>query len=295
MANNKVKGEKKGVFIYEGYYNAMCAIESVSRRWRLFDAIMRYSLYGEEVKLSEELKPIFLVVKPFIDKENGVISAKIFKKGEGGYGGEREDIKNSKSGVRGGKASVKVLSSLGGGHNKNDNCDHLEGGGYDNCSNKTLEMCVRVRNKNKNENQKNNQTKNLLLSEGDASGAKKVNSGNAKDGLEEEKGKKVTKKEFVPPTLQEVEEFCKSASIMVSPKYFYGYYSSKGWVKGGEPLYDWKACILKWQENREIKENAYITKKEKEEKIKQEAINERLKGYEDCFLDLNNCDIENLI
>lgn len=53
----------------------------------------------------------------------------------------------------------------------------------------------------------------------------------------------------VPPTLEEVQSFCQSNEINISPEAFYYHYSSVGWKVGKTPITDWMAVARKWAHN----------------------------------------------
>lgn len=55
---------------------------------------------------------------------------------------------------------------------------------------------------------------------------------------------------FVPPTLQEVEEYCKERRNGVDAEMFVDFYASKGWLVGKTKMKDWKACIRTWERSR---------------------------------------------
>lgn len=56
---------------------------------------------------------------------------------------------------------------------------------------------------------------------------------------------------FVPPTLDEVREYCRGRKNGISAESFIAHYTANGWVQGrGKPVKDWKACIVTWEQNR---------------------------------------------
>lgn len=59
--------------------------------------------------------------------------------------------------------------------------------------------------------------------------------------------KKKTRKRFSPPTIQEVEEYCKERNNGISAESFVAFYESKGWKVGNSPMKDWKAAIITWE------------------------------------------------
>ncbi|MEE0900482.1 MAG: hypothetical protein UIM25_06260 [Bacteroidales bacterium] len=79
-----------------------------------------------------------------------------------------------------------------------------------------------------------------------------------KDSIEGEQ----KRKRFVPPTLQEVKDYCSERKNTVDAERFFDYYSTNGWVQGkGKPIKDWKACVRTWERGNGF---ATTTKKPKE-------------------------------
>ena len=68
-------------------------------------------------------------------------------------------------------------------------------------------------------------------------------------------------KPFVPPTLEEIKEYCESRNSSVDPKRFYEWYSTpdddgKTWInKDGTPIKNWKQKILTWEGRRKGGDN----------------------------------------
>ena len=55
-------------------------------------------------------------------------------------------------------------------------------------------------------------------------------------------------KRFVPPTLEEIEEYCHERRNHVNPERFFDYYQSVGWTVGkGKPMRDWHSAIRVWE------------------------------------------------
>lgn len=72
-------------------------------------------------------------------------------------------------------------------------------------------------------------------------------------------GYKRTEHAFVPPTLQEVEEYARSRNSSVDPKRFWDYFDAGKWKDAkGQPVRSWKQKFITW-ENKSAE-----TKKEKE-------------------------------
>lgn len=79
--------------------------------------------------------------------------------------------------------------------------------------------------------------------------------GNKRSGEGEGEGKGEKKKEkekrskcvFTPPTLEEVQAYCKERGNRIDPQYFLDYYTSTGWMRGKVKLKDWKAAVRTWE------------------------------------------------
>lgn len=57
------------------------------------------------------------------------------------------------------------------------------------------------------------------------------------------------KSKFVPPTVAEVEAYCRSRANVVDAQQFVDYYESKGWLVGKSPMKRWQAAIGTWERN----------------------------------------------
>lgn len=57
---------------------------------------------------------------------------------------------------------------------------------------------------------------------------------------------------FSPPSLQEVQEYCKERGNNIDAESFIDFYESKGWMVGSSKMKNWKAAVRTW-ENREKK------------------------------------------
>lgn len=57
------------------------------------------------------------------------------------------------------------------------------------------------------------------------------------------------RKRFVPPTLEEVQAYCKERRNSVDAEKFIDYYTSNGWCVGKNKMKDWKAAVRTWERN----------------------------------------------
>lgn len=58
---------------------------------------------------------------------------------------------------------------------------------------------------------------------------------------------KVNTKKFIPPTVEEVKEYCIERNNNVDAERFIDYYTSNGWKVGKNSMKDWKAAVRTWE------------------------------------------------
>ena len=63
------------------------------------------------------------------------------------------------------------------------------------------------------------------------------------------------RKRFVPPSVDEVREYCMERGNSIDPQTFVDFYAGKDWMVGKTKMVDWKACVRTW-ESREKKEQS---------------------------------------
>lgn len=57
------------------------------------------------------------------------------------------------------------------------------------------------------------------------------------------------RKRFIPPTLSEVQAYCKERNNTVNAENFVDFYQSKDWYVGKNKMKDWKAAVRTWERN----------------------------------------------
>lgn len=69
------------------------------------------------------------------------------------------------------------------------------------------------------------------------------------------------RKSFVPPTLEEVEAYCKSRNNNVDAKRFFDFFDSADWVDSkGNKVRNWKQKVITWESyNKEVKQDGQAT------------------------------------
>jgi hypothetical protein len=74
------------------------------------------------------------------------------------------------------------------------------------------------------------------------------NNKNNKNNNKEEIEEKPKRKRFVPPTLEEVEAYCRERNNGVDAKKFYDYFSANDWVDSkGNKVKSWKQKVITWE------------------------------------------------
>ena len=64
----------------------------------------------------------------------------------------------------------------------------------------------------------------------------------------EENRKEEKRKNFVKPTLEEIEEYCSERNNGINANAFYDFYESKDWYVGKNKMKDWRACVRTWEQ-----------------------------------------------
>jgi hypothetical protein len=65
-------------------------------------------------------------------------------------------------------------------------------------------------------------------------------------------------KRFTPPTLEEVQAYCKERNNNVNAQRFIDYYTSNGWQVGKNKMKNWKAAVRTWENNNYDKPAAKV-------------------------------------
>ena len=61
---------------------------------------------------------------------------------------------------------------------------------------------------------------------------------------------KPAKPRFIPPTLEQVQDYCEERNSDVDPKRFFEYYQAGGWKDAkGNPVRNWKQKIITWEKH----------------------------------------------
>lgn len=76
-----------------------------------------------------------------------------------------------------------------------------------------------------------------------------TNSPKEKD-KEKDKEKENNNKRFIPPTVDEVAEYCRERNNGIDPQYFIDYQTARNWVlSNGKQCKDWRATVRTWEQH----------------------------------------------
>lgn len=64
-----------------------------------------------------------------------------------------------------------------------------------------------------------------------------------------------TRERFVPPTVEEVADYCRERGNGIDAQHFVDFYDSKGWMIGKNKMKDWKAAVRNWEQRRKAEAN----------------------------------------
>ena len=63
----------------------------------------------------------------------------------------------------------------------------------------------------------------------------------------------IKRKNFIKPTIEEIETYCKERNNGINANAFYDFYESKNWYVGKNKMRDWKACVRTWEQREKPK------------------------------------------
>jgi hypothetical protein len=73
---------------------------------------------------------------------------------------------------------------------------------------------------------------------------------------ESERGQAAPRSKFVPPSVDEVREYCAGRKSNVNAEQFVSFYASKGWVIGKQAMKDWKQAVITWEQRQQAAQPA---------------------------------------
>ena len=92
--------------------------------------------------------------------------------------------------------------------------------------------------------------------------------------------KKPKQTRFIPPTIKEVEQYCRDRKNRINAQKFIDHYTTTGWMRGKNKIKDWKACVRTWEGNGNNRDpEADRAKQKVEEDRKLARADKYLKGH----------------
>lgn len=79
--------------------------------------------------------------------------------------------------------------------------------------------------------------------------------------------KKKSSTRFIPPTLEDVSEYCTERDNGVDPQKFIDFYESKGWMVGKNKMKDWKAAVRTWEHGNDSKKRPWQSNNDQFDKL----------------------------
>ena len=199
--------KKESFVFYETWAEAIMQMPD-KERLQVFDAIMAYGIYGTKTDLGGLAQLAINMIYNNIDD----MKAKRQERAE----------KNRQNVLQRWQNNTNVYNRIQ--SNTNDT------NGYE------LYHNVNV-NVNGNVNGNGNVKKDIEVSNSIESNKDKKN--------KESVGK--TRKRFIPPTLEELTEFCRQRNSTVNPVRFLAYYEANGWKVGRNGMKNWQQTVISWE------------------------------------------------
>ena len=224
-----LKQDKKGgdkmtdkFTFFASYYEAIEELDDKTRL-KVYDMICRYALYGEIIESENPIeKSLFTVIKPVIDAGE--------KRGRGGAPvGNQNARKTTKKQP---KNNLKTTQ---------------------NNAKTTIETTVETTKKQPKNNLKTTQNNAKTTIETTVE-TTETNNININKNINKNKNINSKRGGFTPPTLSEVQAYCKERNNNVNAETFVNFYQSKDWYVGKNKMKDWKAAVRTW-ENKSRQEN----------------------------------------
>lgn len=89
---------------------------------------------------------------------------------------------------------------------------------------------------------------------------------------------------FIPPTLEEVEEYVKSRGNKISAKAFYDYYTTGNWIDAkGQHVKNWKQKVITWENKRTVNNTPDFTSKQYDSEDKHMTQEEADAFYKEIY------------
>jgi len=100
------------------------------------------------------------------------------------------------------------------------------------------------------------------ISKIDMGGIPKIDTNNKDINIKENRD---INRKFIPPTIDEVRDYCQQRGNGIDPEEFIAHYTSNGWMVGKTRMKDWKSAIITWEKSR--KKERKVPQKERKESV----------------------------
>ena len=80
---------------------------------------------------------------------------------------------------------------------------------------------------------------------------------NVNVNVNDNKKKSTKESRFVPPSVQQVKDYCRERGNAVNPEQFVDFYQSKNWMVGSNKMRDWRAAVRTWEKRDRASPNAF--------------------------------------
>lgn len=200
---------------------------TLEEKGELLDAMMAYNFDGEEIELHTNARYIWPVFRKMIEQTKAVIE--------------------SKSAARRGKATKGESEQ----NQSKSDCNQNKSEGYQNESQRNQNESEH--NHSESEHNQNESQANHSESNGDIIQESRIKNQDSIFNIQEREGDEVPPtprkalKRFAPPTVEEVETYCRERGNGLDAQHFVDFYASKGWKVGNQPMKDWRACVRTWE------------------------------------------------
>jgi predicted phage replisome organizer len=124
-----------------------------------------------------------------------------------------------------------------------------------------IEGMEKIREQNRLRKQKQRENQKMLLdmsrdSHGTVTQSHATDKEEDKDiDIEEENIIRAKTTKFIPPSVEEVADYCFERGNTVNPETFVDFYSAKGWMLGKNKMKDWKAAVRTWERKEKEQPN----------------------------------------
>lgn len=80
------------------------------------------------------------------------------------------------------------------------------------------------------------------------------------------------KEKFIPPTVEQVKNYCLEKGYSVDAQNFVDFYESKGWMVGKNKMVNWKACVNTWERNEKKRKQTVVSDNPYEDMLREEGF-----------------------